>query len=111
MDPLKSKSFRDLMNMTIDIANKFFFAKKMHDMKNEDSLAENIYNDDYPCDHYLIKVQAAYEALTEAEQNLINNEFFYQSYHQWWKPLYSKATFYRHKREAMRKFLGAFYDS
>lgn len=111
MDLLKSKSFRDLMNMTAEIADKFFFAKKMHDMKNEDSLTQNEYNDDYPCDHYLIKVQAAYEALSEAEQNLINNEFFYQSYHQWWKPLYSKATFYRHKREAMQKFLGAFYDS
>ena len=111
MDQLKKKSFRDLLNMTNDVANKFFFAKKMHDMKNEDMHIENDYNDDYPCDHYLLKVQEAYSALSEAEQNLINNEFFYQSYHKWWEPLYSKATFYRYKKEAMKKFLGAFYDS
>lgn len=111
MDQLKMKSFRDLMILTKEVADKFFFAKKMHDMKNEDKNVENTYNDDYPCDHYLLKVQAAYDTLSEAEQNLINNEFFYQSYHQWWKPLYSKATFYRYKKIAMMKFLGAFYDS
>ena len=49
--------------------------------------------------------------IADLEQNLINNEFFYQSYHQWWTTLYSKATFYRYKKEAMQKFLGAFYGS
>lgn len=111
MDQLNKKSFRDLIIMTQDIADKFFFAKKMHDTKKGETFIKIDFNDDYPCDHYLIKVQEAYDTLSEAEQNLINNEFFYQSYHQWWKPLYSKATFYRYKKEAMMKFLGAFYDS
>lgn len=111
MNELNTKSFRDLIDMTNDVANKFFHAKKVHDMKNDNVLKENDFDDDFPYDHYLVKVQEAYDSLSEAEQNLINNEFFYQSYHQWWKPLYSKATFYRYKREAMEKFLGAFYDS
>ena len=111
MNELKTKTFQELIKMTTDIANRFFLAKKIHDAKNEDLLAENDFDDECPYDRYLLKVQEAYDSLSECEQNLINNEFFYQSYHQWWKPIYSKATFYRHKKSAMQKFLGVFYGS
>ena len=110
MNQLKRTSFKDLNQMTSDIADKFFFAKKMHDVCKEFLLGESNLNEDNPYDSYLIKVQEAYDTLNDLEKNLINNEFFYQNYNQWWKTLYSKASFYRYKKEAMLKFLGAFYD-
>ena len=109
MNSLRKTAFRDLNQMTIDVADKFFFAKKMHDMNKGHLLGGMSINEQDPFDYYLLRVQIAYESLNDLEKNLINNEFFHQNYNQWWKPLYSKATFYRYKKEAMQKFLGAFY--
>ena len=110
MNSLGKTAFRDLNQMTVDVAEKFFFAKRMREIKIVHLLGENSINEQDPYDYFLIKVQAAYESLNDLEKNLINNEFFHQNYNQWWKPLYSKATFYRYKKEAMQKFLGAVYD-
>lgn len=111
MEQFQTKTFKDLIIMTKDVADRFFIAKKIHDDKSDKSLDEFDFEGELSCDHFLLKVQEAYDSLSELEQNLINNEFFYQSYHQWWTTLYSKATFYRYKKEAMQKFLGAFYGS
>ena len=110
MDQLNEKTFKDLNQMLIDIADKFFFAKRIKDNPDSLTLAESPFDDDYSFDEYIRKVQSAYESLDDSEKNLINNEFFYQSYQEWWKPIYSKSSFYRYKKEAMDKFLGAFYD-
>ena len=110
MNPVKNAEFKELNQMTIDVAEKFFFAKKMHDLKQGHFLAEKDFDEDDPYDNYLLKVQTAYDTLNELEKNLINNEFFYQNYNQWWKALYSKASFYRYKKEAMQKFLEAIYE-
>lgn len=110
MNSLRKTAFRDLNQMTIDVADKFFFAKKMCDMKKDHLLSDDMPIEQDPYDCYLLKVQEAYDSLTDLEKNLINNEFFHQNYNQWWKPLYSKASFYRYKKEAMKKFLGAIYD-
>lgn len=110
MNLLKRAGFKDLNQMTIDVAEKFFFAKKIQELKIDSFLAESGLDEQCPYSSYLLKVQEAYETLNDLEKNLINNEFFYQSYNNWWKPLYSKATFYRYKKEAMRKFLRAMYD-
>lgn len=110
MEQLSNKSFKDLIDMTQEIAEKYFVAKKVSFFQGTDYLAED---DDFTDDSYegfLLKVEKAYLCLSEAEQNLINNEFFYQNYHQWWKALYSKASFYRYKKIAMERFLGAFYE-
>ena len=109
MSLLENKTFKDLEEMVLVIAEKFFFAKGIHDHSSHDRLAENDFDEDCPYDNYLLKVQAAYDTLNECDKNLINNEFFYQGYSRWWEPLYSKATFYRYKKEAMQRFLGAFY--
>lgn len=110
MKSLTKTTFRDLNQMTIDVAEKFFFAKRMREMNIENLLGESAFNEQDPYDSYLLKVQVAYDSLNDLEKNLINNEFFHQNYNLWWKPLYSKATFYRYKKEAMQKFLGAMYD-
>ena len=110
MEQFTVKTFKDLAEMTISIADHYFLARRINAMKNEDYIAEHDFDevDDY--DQYLSKVYKAFNSLNEAERNLINNEFFFQSYHYWWESIYSKATFYRYKKRAMMKFLGAFYN-
>ena len=110
MEQLLNMSFKDLSDMTDVIADKFFLARRINALKNEDYLAEFDYGDGNNYSQYLEKVSKAFESLSESEKNLINNEFFFQSYHNWWEPVYSKATFYRYKKQAMMKFLGAFYN-
>ena len=111
MNSLNNTPFRDLNQMTIDVAERFFLAKHLHEAKEGFLLNETSASEQESLDNFLLKVQAAYDSLNDLEKNLINNEFFHQNYNHWWKPLYSKATFYRYKKEAMQKFLGAIYDS
>lgn len=96
METLENMDFKNLNQLILDIAEKFFELRQSRDQPDEDS--------------YLMKVQKAYNSLSESEKNLINNEFFYQNYNLWWQGLYSKATFYRYKKGAMMSFLEAFYN-
>ena len=109
MNQLSKIDFKELDQMTSEIAEKFFLAKQIKDSDNTELINEKEFIEGYSFESFLSKVEEAYNALSDLEKNLINNEFFYQSYSQWWKPLYSKATFYRYKKEAMQKFLGAIY--
>lgn len=109
MEQLQIKTFKDLSDMTINVAERFFLARKMKAAYEGDMIAE--FDEDEDSYQYLNKVIKAFDSLTEAEKNLINNEFFFQSYHRWWESIYSKATFYRYKKKAMLKFLGAFYNA
>ena len=99
MEALTKMDFKGLNQLVVEIAQKFFEAQKYNNDLKEDSF-----------DDFLLKVEKAYNTLSESEKNLINNEFFYQSYNLWWQGLFSKATFYRYKKEAMMSFLEAFYN-
>ena len=110
MEQLIKKSFKDLSDMTVVIADRFFLARKIRAMMEEDYIAEFDFGNTHNYEQYLDKVFQAFSKLNESERNLINNEFFFQSYHHWWESIYSKATFYRYKKKAMMKFLGAFYN-
>ena len=110
MEQLLQKTFKDLSDMTIVVVDRFFLARKIHAMKNEGYIAETDYLDDENYIQYMEKVGRAFTKLNESERNLINNEFFFQSYNHWWESIYSKATFYRYKKKAMMKFLEAFYN-
>ena len=105
------KSFKDLSEMVISIADRFFVARRIQTTQDLDYLAEFDLGDADAYAQYTEKVTKAFDSLNDAEKNLINNEFFFQGYHNWWESIYSKSTFYRHKREAMKKFLGAFYHA
>ena len=108
MEHLLPKTFKNLSDTVASVVDKFFIARKIQSMKEGEYLAECDY-DKVTCSEYLEKVNKAFSKLNERERNLINNEFFFQSYHYWWESIYSKATFYRYKKRAMRKFLEAFY--
>ena len=92
-----------------EIADAYFYATERIRRKRRDCLKDADSDDDQYL-KYVRKVTRAFQSLDFVEQTFINNEFFYQSYHNWWESIYSKATFYRYKKQAMMKFLGAFYD-
>jgi len=104
------KSFKDLNAMTEMIAQRYFLARRLHQLKSEQSLGENEYCGEGSYRIYLFKVLNAFESLNDKEKILINSEFFFQNYEDWWKPIYTKASFYRYKKQAMLSFLGAFYN-
>ena len=102
---LAEMNFKELNDFVEKVAEKFFEAKQMTILrKRGELLAES----EPPYDVYLNKVERAYATLDPKEKNLINNEFFYQNYRDWWIGLYSKASFYRFKKQTMKKFLEAF---
>ena len=60
--------------------------------------------------NYVERVICAYDNLNEEEKNIINNEYFYQDYPNWWKSLYTRSSFAYKKRSAMKRFLSYFYE-
>lgn len=107
---LSEVSFKDLSAMAERVARRYFFARKLSQLKDEHLLSERLNETtDITCDIYLSKVLRAFETLSERERNLINNEFFFQSYQGWWKTVYTATSFYRYKKIAMLRFLEAFY--
>ena len=109
MELLLKKTFKDLIDMVEVVADRFFLAKRAFEINNKDYFAELDMPSQEYYQVYLNKVSQAFASLSARERNLINNEFFYQGYNNWWESIYSKATFYRYKRKAMMKFLEAFY--
>ena len=103
---LYEKSFKQLNEMIEEVAYRFFIAKKLNAMKQRGEMLEE---DNPPYLVYLLRVEKAYRSLDERERNLINNEFFFQNYQNWWIGIYSKTSFYRFKKRAMLRFLEAFY--
>ena len=103
---LCEKSFKQLNEMIEEVAYRFFVAKRLNTMKQRGEMLEE---DNPPYLVYLLRVEKAYRSLDERERNLINNEFFFQNYQNWWIGIYSKTSFYRFKKRTMLRFLEAFY--
>jgi hypothetical protein len=103
---LCEKSFKQLNEMIEEVAYRFFIAKRLITMRQRGEILEE---DNPPYQVYLLRVEKAYRSLDERERNLINNEFFFQNYQNWWIGIYSKTSFYRFKKRAMLRFLEAFY--
>ena len=102
---LNEKSFKELNEMVEEVAYRFFIARKMDVNKQR---AEMLNEETPPYLVYLLRVERAYRSLDERERNLINNEFFFQNYQNWWVGLYSRTSFYRFKKRTMLRFLEAF---
>jgi len=75
--------------------------KKEDDLKicEEDS---NNYND---YSHFVLKVEKVFESMDSVSKEIINNDFFFQSYPFWWVKVYSRTTYYRLKSQAIREFM------
>ncbi len=88
-----------------DISKNYFAAKRHIESKKEFAEEDeevSIYHS------YVERVRTAYQTLEPVEKLIINNEYFFENYPFWWTQLYSKSSFYRYKRNAMKHFLGTF---
>ena len=104
MSTVKKKLRKTLHQEVEEIAKLYFIAMQI--MKNEvlsDSKGK-------PSDQqrYIIRVENAFESLTEIEKEFINNDFFYQAYPNWWKKYYTRSKYYLIKKRSMQSFLEAF---
>ena len=59
---------------------------------------------------YCFDIESAFYSLSSPLRRIINNEFFYQSYGNWWKQFYSRKHFLILKAIAIHRFLEAYYE-
>ena len=63
-----------------------------------------------PFIQFCFDIEDAFYSLSSPLRKIINNEFFYQDYPEWWKPLYSKKHFQALKKIAVYKFMEAYHE-
>ena len=96
--PSKKKLFKE-MNV---IASKY--------------LELTIYPTQYPTqnlfhnNNFVCKVDHSFYLQNSLFQELLNNDFFYQNYPDWWQGVYSKKEYQLMKLMAVTSFLSAFYE-
>lgn len=59
---------------------------------------------------FCIDIENAFYSLSSPLRKIINNEFFYQDYPDWWKSLYTKRHFKALKKIAVYKFMEAYHE-
>ena len=59
---------------------------------------------------FCLDVENAFNSLSSPLRRIINNEFFYQDYANWWKKYYSKKQFSVLKKIAVFKFMEAYHE-
>lgn len=68
---------------------------------------------DYPayraCSTYAGIVESAFQGLDPISRMIINKDFFYNDYVNWWVGIYSKSSYYRLRDKAIRAFLEGAY--
>ena len=84
---------------------KQFVEEKEYVCSSGEKDSENFYSS------YIYRVEKAYDDLEGSHREIINNDFFYQNYPNWWQSFYSKSSYYRIKNAAMKKFLRTFANA
>lgn len=106
MTASKRNSKRNTLSKEIQEISKLYFVAMKH-VNGKDVLHDSgELMDDYS--RYIIRVRNAYQQLDDLEKSIINNEFFYEDYPNWWKKIFSRSTFFRLKKQSMLKFKEAF---
>ena len=97
----KQKSnFKTLVRFISEIADLYFMALTRKPKETFSEVDEEL--SDYEL--FVVRVRKAYSRLNQEEKKIINNDFFYQEYPDWWKKLYTKSTYYRLKQKSMIRF-------
>lgn len=68
------------------------------------------FDDNKEKDLFIEKVEDAFSKLSPLEKMLINNDFFFEDYPDWWKEIFSEEKYLDLKRKAIIKFLVNFYE-
>ena len=64
----------------------------------------------HECTDIILKVDKAFYSLTQSEQRLINNEFFYEARPYWWKESYSEEEYVTFLKQTIQRFLEVYYE-
>ncbi len=96
----KQNSFQKLEEEVSGLASLYF---KALDLTKEKNSISHI--------RLISTIRQAYESLNSEERRIINNEFFYQKYHSWWRGSYTLNYYKRLKYKSMTHFLEVFYDT
>ena len=57
------------------------------------------------CENYINYIDNILNSMECEDKRILQNEFFSKSNPTWWYGIYSKSTFYRVKKRAVRQFL------
>lgn len=91
-----------------DIIKKYFVSRKQFNLIRFSSGEEDYTNPYYV---YYRNVEIAFSKLDETEKLIINNDYFLNDYYGWWELLFSKKTYLKNKKLAVKKFLRLVYES
>lgn len=104
-------SFNKIKNMEQEltkIANNYlnFLKKKRNNIHFSNGEEDLVY------DHFIKRINYAYEKLPLFRRKIINNDFFYNDYPFWWEKYCSKDFYLEERKLAIRQFLKEFeqYD-
>ena len=90
-----------------EIAKLYFIALRNINYQSFSSGEEDVYSPFYK---YYMDVEETFKQLSKEEKTLINNEYFYNDYLDWWKKIYKPSEFIRLKKKAIRAFVEVFYE-
>ena len=108
MASIEKTSLKNLMKRMEMIAKVYFLSKTtgtdcyLNDIKHDQSTNSG--------KAFISRVEETYLVLGPLEQLIINNDFFYEDYPNWWEELFSKTTYLMLKRKALIHFLKIFYE-
>ena len=75
------------------------------------TISNNYINLSNPFFQFCVDVDNAFNSLTPPLRKIINNEFFYQDYPNWWKSIYSSRHFKVLRKLAIYKFMEAYNEN
>lgn len=108
MERLEKTSLKSLINQMELIAKGYFDDRKKRGTEFLNDSDNLIYINHR--ERFIKRVENAYLELDPLEQLVINNDFFYEDYPNWWTDLFSKNSYQYLKRRAIIHFLNVFYE-
>ncbi len=90
-----------------EIAKLYFIALRNINFQSFSSGEVDAYSPFYK---YYLDVEETFRQLPDEEKALINNEYFYNDYLDWWRPIYKPSAFLKLKKKAIRTFVEVFYE-
>ena len=99
--------FEKLEEIIKQIANTYFIALRQINLRTFSSGELNKYSPFYI---YYADVEYAFSSLKKVEREVINKEYFYNDFSDWWINKYKVREFKRLKTIAIKNFLEVFYE-
>ncbi|MCD8203612.1 MAG: hypothetical protein LUB56_00585 [Coprobacillus sp.] len=100
-------NYKEMISIIKEISITYFFYQDRVRRSNNGMLGSTNLED---AKSYIQNTNQAFNQLTDEEKDIINNEFFYQDYADWWIKKYSRGDFQKKKKIAMHQFINYFSE-